>query len=483
MGDFLQNSVLPMFMRFVNTRGVRAIKDGMMFSMPLIIVGAVYLLFTSFPITPIQDAIDGAGITPFLAHGYTSTFNIIAVVTAVGVGYTWAKNEGWEPLSAGVISLAVFLIFIPDYVPLPNFFGADGTTLLYGTVTDPSTGEVTQSIADSLYPAVAADGTVGAAITNVAGLDKTWLAGQGMIGAIVAGLLSGLIYSAFLKKDIRIKMPAGVPDGVAAAFTGLIPAAVICSGALVIYGCCMAFAKMTPIELIYKFVQTPLQGAGDSLPGIIIFESLIPLFWFFGVHGATVVNSVAQPIALANQSHNSMLFDTLKAELGSDDAAIAALGQRGAHIFTEAFQNMFQAPTGSGITLGLVVFMVFFAKSQQMKQVGKLGLGCGIFNINEPVLFGTPIVLNPKLLVPFIVAPLFMNVGAYLLTQVGFIPYTRGVTIPWTTPPILSGLIAVGWQAAAWQAVGIVASFFIYMPFAKSVDNDYLAAEQAQEAE
>jgi PTS system cellobiose-specific IIC component len=183
-----------------------------------------------------------------------------------------------------------------------------------------------------------------------------------------------------------------------------------------------------------------------------------------------------------NQADNAAIFQKGISAGLSRDAAIAAIGSDPqGHIFTEAFQNCFQAISGSGITIGLVVFMVFFAKSAQMKQVGKLGLGCGIFNINEPVLFGTPIVLNPKLLVPFIVAPLVCNVGAYILTDIGFIPYTRGVTIPWTTPPILSGLIAAGWQAAAWQAVALVASFFIYMPFAKSVDNDYLAMEQAQE--
>ena len=126
--------------------------------------------------------------------------------------------------------------------------------------------------------------------------------------------------------------------------------------------------------------------------------------------------------------------------------------------------------------------MTFFAKSAQMKQVGKLGLGCGIFNINEPVLFGTPIVLNPKLIVPFVAAPLVSNIGAYILTDIGFMPYTMGVTVPWTTPPILSGLLCIGWQAAAWQALTLVASFFIYLPFARSVDAEYLAMEQGQDA-
>ena len=460
-------------MRFVNTRGVRAIKDGMMFTMPLIIVGAVYLLLFQLPIEAAANFVASLGngaVVNYLSHGYTSTFQIIAMVCAVGVGYTWAKNDGWEPLSAGVISLAAFLILIPDYV---------GTIVAAG-----EDGAMAAAAADSITAAKAGiEGVDGALALATPGLNKTWLAGQGMIGAIIAGLLSGLIYSIFMKKDIRIKMPAGVPDGVAAAFTGLIPAAVICTLFLVIYGIADAIGGVTPIELIYKWIQTPLQGVGDSLPGVLLFETLIPLLWFFGVHGATVVGSVAQPIALMNQADNAAIFQRgIDAGL-SRDAAIAAIGtDPNGHIFTEAFQNCFQAISGSGITIGLVIFMVFFAKSQQMKQVGKLGLGCGIFNINEPVLFGTPIVLNPKLLVPFVVAPLFCNIGAYLLTQVGFIPYTMGVTVPWTTPPILSGLLAMGWQAALWQAIALAASFFIYLPFAKSVDNDYLKAEQGEEA-
>ena len=441
MGEFIQNTILPAFMKFVNTKAVRAIKDGMMFSMPLIIVGAVYLLLFQLPIEAAANFVTSLGIVPFLAHGYTSTFQMTAVVTALGVAYTWAKNDGYEPMSAAVIALAVFLILIPDYVS--------------GTESDGET-----------------------AIT-LSGLDKTWLAGQGMIGAMIAGMLTGWIYCMFLKADIRIKMPEGVPDGVAAAFTGLIPAACICTGAVVVYGLCQGIGGVTPIELIYKFVQTPLQAVGDSLPGVILFEALIPIFWFFGVHGATVVGSVASPISQANQLENAAIFNKLTEQGLSRSEAIAQLGANGGHIFTEAWQNCFQAISGSGITLGLVVFMVFFAKSAQMKQVGKLGLGCGIFNINEPVLFGTPIVLNPKLLVPFIAAPLFSNIGAYILTDIGFIPYTMGVTVPWTTPPVLSGLIAIGWQGALWQLITLVASFFIYLPFARSVDAEYLAQEQA----
>ncbi len=438
MQEFFQNTILPAVMKFVNTRGIRAIKDGLVYSMPLIIVGAVYLLLFQLPVESLANFVASTGAVPFLAHGYTSTFQITAIIAALGVAYQWAKNEGLEPFSAAIISLAVFLILIPDYIAGA---GPDGA--------------------------------------NVAGLDKTWLAGQGMIGAIIAGLLVGLVYSWFIKKDIRIKMPDGVPDGVAAAFTGLIPAAVLITGAVIVYALCETLFHTTPIELIYVFLQTPLQGFGDSLVGVIVFETLIPLLWWFGVHGATVVGSVSSTIATTNNLENADIFQKLIASGMSRSEAVAAMPANGGHIFTDAFVNCFQAITGSGVTMGLVIFMVFFAKSAQMKQVGKLGLGSGIFNINEPILFGTPIVMNPQLFIPFVLAPVIGNALAYILTAIGFIPYTTGVTVPWTTPPILSGLLCIGWQGALMQIIELVISFFLYLPFARAVDNELYANEQA----
>ena len=426
MGEFFQNNVLPAIMAFVNTKAVRAIKDGMVYSMPLIIVGAVYLLLFQLPVESLANFVNSTGAVPFLAHGYTSTFQITAFISAIGIAYQWAKNDGFEPLSAGIISAAAFLILIPDVIAGAGVDGAD-----------------------------------------VAGLDKTWLAGQGMIGAIIAGLLCGFVYCWFLKKDIRIKMPDGVPDGVAAAFTGLIPAAVILTAAVIVYAICVVAAGQTPIELIYTFLQVPLQGITDSLGGTIAYAMLIPLLWFFGVHGATVVGSVMSPILQANMLENAALNDAGNLTLATG------------HILTEPLMTCTNAITGSGITMGLVIYMVWFAKSAQMKQVGKLGLGSGIFNINEPILFGTPIVMNPKMLIPFVAVPTLADIGAYLLTAIGFIPLTTGVTVPWTTPPILSGFLIAGWQMALYQIVILVGSFFIYLPFARSLDLEYYEQEKA----
>ena len=424
------------FAWFVNTRMVRSLRDGMMLSMPAIVVGTLCLLLYQLPNEQAAQFVQDLGIVPALIHGYTSTFAVTAVITTIGIGYTWAKNDGWDPFPCGIIAFCAFLILIPDQV-----------------------------VVDALG-------------NTVDGLDKSWLGAQGMIGAIISGWVTGAAYSWFMKKNFVVRMPACVPDGTAAAFVALIPALGILLGMLVVYQASLLAFGCSPIEVVYTGLQIPLQGLTDTLGAVIAYVATVPLLWFFGVHGNAIIGSIMGPINQTNMLDNQRILDQLIQSGMSRNEAVAALGAHGAHVLTEPFMNCFNAVTGSGITLGLVIFMVFFAKSEQMRHVGKLGFGSGIFNINEPVLFGTPVIMNPKLLAPFVLSPLFGVVGAYALTKLGFMPYTTGVNAPWTTPPILMGLINIGWQGALWQFVEIVGSFLLYLPFARSVDREYLRKEQ-----
>lgn len=133
------------------------------------------------------------------------------------------------------------------------------------------------------------------------------------------------------------------------------------------------------------------------------------------------------------------------------------------------------------MTIGLVFFMAFFAKSAQMKSIGRLSFLPGIFNINEPVLFGVPIVMNPILLLPFVLMPAFSMGSTYWLIKLGVIPYFTGVQVPWTTPPVISGLLVGGWKMMIWQAIVLVLSFFVYFFFARKQDQILFAQEQAAE--
>ncbi len=132
------------------------------------------------------------------------------------------------------------------------------------------------------------------------------------------------------------------------------------------------------------------------------------------------------------------------------------------------------------MTIGLVIFLLVGAKSAQAKSLGKMSAGPALFNINEPIVFGIPIVLNPILAIPFMLTPLISGVLLYILISVGILPPFNGAYVPWTTPPIISGFLVGGWKTALWQAIMLVVTVFIYWPFAKKYDN--ILFEQEAEA-
>lgn len=430
MGQFMNEKVIPKMMAFIELKPMLALRDGLLFSMPLMIVGSVFLLLANFPYVPIAEWFAAQGITPILNQTYGATFNIMSMVAVVGIAYTYVKREGYEPLSPGVIALACFIILQPSFVQ-------NGDGVIFENV-----------------------------------ISKDWTAGKGMICAIIVGILVGAIYTWFMKKDIRIKMPAGVPDGVANSFLALIPAAFLISGTTIIYAIFKLGLDTTFVEIIYTMIQTPLQGLTDSLGGVIIMSFLIPFLWFFGVHGSTIVGGIMGPILTANtQANQEILNKGLELTIAN-----------GGHIVTQQFLDQFITVTGAGLTIGLVVYMVFFAKSAQCKGIGKLGLGPAIFNINEPVLFGTPVVLNPMMAVPFIAMPVIAGVLQYFAIYFSFAPMYGGVLVPWTTPPIISGFLVGGWKSALLQVVILSLSFLVYLPFIRKVDKmNYITEQEAAE--
>lgn len=270
-----------------------------------------------------------------------------------------------------------------------------------------------------------------------------------------------------MKKGFTIKLPEQVPANVAASFTALIPGAAIVTVATAIYGIFKLGFNTTMVEWIYAKIQTPLQHATDGLLGVVVVAFLPVFLWFFGVHGATIVGGIMTPLLLANNADNLALYKAGKLTLDN-----------GAHIVTQSFMDQFITVTGSGMTIGLVIFMLVRAKSVQMKTLGKLEIVPALFNINEPILFGLPLVLNPLLAIPFILTPLVSGFATYAVIAMGIIPPFNGMYVPWTTPAIVSGLIVGGWQGALWQAVMLVMTGFMYYPFARKYDKVLLAEEQ-----
>lgn len=389
----VQKIIAPM-MKFVNMRGIIALKDGMLAILPLTVVGSLFLIMGQLPFEGLNKSIAsvfGANWTEPFMQVYSGTFAIMGLISCFSIAYSYAKNSGVEALPAGVLSVSAFFILLrSSYIPKQG-----------------------EAIGDAI--------------------SKVWFGGQGIIGAIIIGLVVGSIYTFFIKRKIVIKMPEQVPQAIAKQFEAMIPAFVIFLSSMIVY-----------------ILAKSLTNGGTFI---------ISFLWWFGVHGQSVVNGVVTALLLSN-------LDANKAMLASGNLSL----ENGAHIVTQQFLDSFLILSGSGITFGLVVAMLFAAKSKQYQALGKVAAFPAIFNVNEPVVFGFPIVMNPVMFVPFILVPVLAAVIVYGAIATGFMQPFSGVTLPWSTPAILSGFLVGGWQGVVTQLLVLVISTVVYFPFFKIQD-------------
>lgn len=432
MNNFINEKLLPPILKFVNTKAITALRNGMLYTMPFTIIGSIFLLLANFPIPAVADWVNSSGLASYFNEAFGASFGIMSIFAVMGIANSYVKEEGFEGLPAGMISLVIFLL------------------TQHSSATNAETNAV---------------------VTNV--IDKTWTGGQGMISAIIVGLFVGWAYSWFLRRDIRIKLPEQVPANVANSFTALIPAAVITTVALVVYVIFDKVFNTTVVETIYKLIQAPMQGVTDSFGGAMMLGFLVPFLWFFGIHGSTLVGGIMGPILTANSLENTAILNSGK------ELTVA----NGGHIVTQQFLDQFMTVTGAGMTIGIVMFMVMFARSAQFKQLGRLAFLPAIFNINEPILFATPIVMNPILVLPFILTPMISGAITYFALYSGLVPLFTAVVVPWTTPPIISGFLIGGFRTALLQAIVLVVGFFIYLPFVRKVDSLNYLQEQGESME
>ncbi|WP_037029340.1 PTS sugar transporter subunit IIC [Psychrilyobacter atlanticus] len=423
------NKILPHVMKFVNSKAVTAMKEGFLMTMPLTIIGSVFLLLAFVPISGYEGfmaGIFGAEWQSPLFQVVGATFDLLALVGVFGIAYCYVVHEGIDgAVNAGILGIVSLITVMKSFVE-----AADGTQI----------GGV---------------------------IPKAFLGGRGMIASIIIGLAVGKIYSFVIKKKWTIKLPDSVPTGVSNAFTSLIPGFIIITISFLTFIFFKVGFQKTFIEVIYSLIQTPLQGMTDSFAGVILIPVLISLLWWCGIHGSGIIMGIMGPIVMANAIHNQTLVNA-----GTDLVA----GEN-ARIVTQQFVDQFITVGGSGLTLGLVVSMLIFAKSTQYKQLGRLAIVPGLFNINEPVIFAAPIVFNPIMFIPFVLAPLCSALLVYGCISLGIVEPFTGVLVPWTTPIILGGFIVGGFKAALLQFAVFIMTIGIYFPFFKYQDNMAYLAE------
>lgn len=423
----LEEKMLPVAAKVSGNKVLIAIRDGITLAIPLIVVGSLFMVVSNFPVEAWTTMLTDTGISPYLGKITDGSFNIMALVAAFGVANSYAKQRDVDGVSAGIISLSGFLILTP-------------------------------------FISTKDDGN---------GIPMNYMGSKGLFVAIIVGIISALIFAWFIKRDIRIKMPDAVPPAVAQSFSALIPGAAI----LTLWGIVLAVFTVIGFPNIHDVLMTvlggPLSLLGATLPGTCIVVLLNSAFWFLGIHGGNIVNTPFQPIWLMNAQEN---------------LAATQAGEAAKHIVTSPFMDNFVYMGGGGATLGLVIVVAVIAlrknSSSMTKTMAPLTLTPGLFNINEPAMFGLPIVLNIQLLIPFLLAPVVNVIVSYLAMASGIVPLTTGVVVSWTMPPVLSGFLTTNSiMGSVLQIVCIALDVLVYLPFYLSVEKKNLADERGESVE
>ncbi|MCR5439457.1 MAG: PTS transporter subunit EIIC [Selenomonas sp.] len=419
--------------RFAEIRAVAALRDGFIMTTPFTVCGSVFLLIANLPIPGYPEFMAnlfGKDWTAPLNAVAGGTFSVLALIAVLAITYKYVEAEGCDAIMASILSLSTFLIVLP--------------------------------------PTVMSKG--GEAVGDV--IPKAWAGSNGVITAILVSFAVSAIFCYCEKHHLGIKMPSTVPSGVTRAFEALTPAFLLFLGGSVIYGVFHYVGATTFPEFIFKVLQTPLQGLSDTLIGGSIIAALQSILFWAGIHGPNVVGGVVSPILIANSLDNQALLD----------AGQQLMDNPAAKIITCQVNDVFIKSGGCGLTFGLLIASWLCSKSSQMKSLTKLATVPGLFNINEPIIFGLPIVFNPFLLVPFVLVPLFALFITYGAIAVGFMAPFSAVQVPWTTPPILAGLLLDGWQGAVIQIINLVMATAVYLPFVRAQDRHMLAEEKADAA-
>lgn len=426
ISNFIEEKMVPVVSKFASLRYMRALKSGFMVIMPLTIIASVFLLITDFPITGYPEfmaKIFGPEWDSFLSPAYRATFDMMGILLAGTIAYKLAESDEVDPLPVMIISIVAYVIVTPKFVTAES-------------------GEVINKV-----------------------LPMAWLGTKGVITAIIMSITSTEIYRFIVKKNLVIKLPENVPPMVYKSFFSLVPGVIVVAFALLVNGIFLTMGKSMH-EFIYDILQVPLQGLTASPIAITIVAGLNGFLWWFGIH-PTVVNSIVNPLLNANSVENLELFKQ------------GALTLENANIGTIQMIDQFATIGGAGMTIGLVLAMLVVAKSQRMKMLSKLSTVPAVFNINEPIVFGLPIIMNPLMLIPLTLAPIVSVLIAYGAIVIGFMNPFNGVVAPWPTPLIFSGFLVSGWQGAVVQVVAIIAAFAIYYPFVLALDKQYRAEEVA----
>lgn len=429
--------VLNSFAYKINSyKYITAIKNTFTQLLPIVITGAFATLFSNM----VFDSTNGLAQFGWLSWLETmrplsqminyATMNLMALSAVFLLGNEMAKLNGIKGHFSGLLAVVSYIAVIP--------------TTLEVLVNETELVEV----------------------TNVIGSDYT--GSRGLFLGMLVAICSIELYTWLGKREgLKIHMPDSVPTNVSRSFSALFPTMLTVIIITVAGFLINLITGMHIYDIIYNLVQGPLENLVQGLPGVLLLMLISQLFWVIGIHGNQMIRPIRDPILLATIAANTEAFEA---------------GAEIPYIINMPFWDIYMTMGGSGLTLGLLIALFIASKREDHRSIAKLSLPPGIFNVNEPLIFGIPIMLNPIMAIPFVITPLVTGVIAYVLTAIGFAGRAV-IMIPWTTPPILSAWIATAgdWGAVVTQIICLAVSVVIYLPFVKAANKEVKIEEIEKE--
>ena len=418
----------PFFNAIARNKYLKAIRDGFISVMPIIIVSSIFLLVSAVP--NVWGFYWPAEINDVLMKAYNYSMGIVGICAAATTAKHFCdaqnrdlpKNNQINFISVMIASLIGFLLLSSDAIS----FTDNGV--------------------------------------SISGLANGYMGSKGLLTAFICAFATGIIYKFFIKRNITIKMPEQVPPNISQTFKDIIPFGVCL---VFFWGFDFAFRNVFGFCFAQGVIQVfqPLFSAADGYVGLAIIYGAMSLFWFVGVHGPSIIEPAISAALISNLELNMAMYQA---------------GEHATAVLTKPLQDFVVAMGGTGATLVICFMFAFLAKSKEMRAVGRASAVPVCFGVNEPFLFGAPMVLNPIFFVPFVFAPICniwaLKIFVDLIGMDGFL-----YTLPWTVPGPVGIIMGLGFQPLAFVFLAAVLAidFLVYYPFFKVYDREKCEEEAA----
>ncbi len=429
---WVEKFLVPIAAKIGGNRHLSALRDGFVATIAVMMAGSFVTLINNLPpqlfggwdYKLALNNLTGGIYGNFIGQVWWGTMAMTTLFVVVSISYALAKSYGEEDIAAPIIALCSYLSMAPQFV-----------------------GE------------------------NWGGIPWSVTNNGAMMAGILVAFISTEMFIKLRKSDkLRITMPDGVPPAVGRAFEKLLPGMITLLVMGLIGGLTLKLPGGNLSAFITATIAKPLQGAADTLGGAMLIPFLNQFLWFFGLHGSNILTGFLAPLLGPLLEQNQAIINGVA---GGEMAVLAGP-------FLDAFVYM----GGSGSTLGFVIAILLTSKSVHHKEVAKLGLAPAAFNINEPIIFGMPLVLNPVFAIPFIFTPVILSAVAYTAIKIGLVSPVIAA-IPWTAPAGLGGFLATAsFSGLLLSLFNLALSIVIYLPFvviASNIEQKSAAAEKAAE--